>query len=111
MKEAYKFLFKFLTDPLSLEIDPLSELIILFVIGIIAFKIAWNISPGGKYGSLIHWTVRIIVFVLLWAIASFAIKVIQWIVENWILTLIIFFGVTIPITTFCHIIKKREGKK
>ena len=66
-----KFLFELLTDPLSLPINPLYEYIILGIIGIIAFKIAWEISPGGKMGSLIHWSVRLIVFAILWAVLNF----------------------------------------
>jgi hypothetical protein len=63
-----KFLFGILTDPLGLPIDAIWEYLILAVIGAIAFVIAWNASPGGDFGSLIHWVVRLIAFVALWAI-------------------------------------------
>lgn len=78
----YKFLFELFTDPLPLPINPLYEYIILAVIGFIAYKVAWEASPGGTFGSEIHWSVRILVFVVLWAIAYAVIMAIQWLMNN-----------------------------
>ncbi|MBR5779758.1 MAG: hypothetical protein IKY21_03935 [Clostridia bacterium] len=90
-----KFLFGVLTDPLGLSIDAIWEYLILAVIGAIAFGIAWNISPGGEFGSLIHWVVRLIAFVILWAIVYGIIALVQWIFANWILILCILGGVVV----------------
>ena len=90
-----KFLFAVLTDPLGLPIDAIWEYLILAVIGAIAFVIAWNISPGGDFGSLIHWVVRLIAFVILWAVVYGIIALVQWIFANWILILCILGGVVV----------------
>ncbi len=90
-----KFLFDILTDPLGLPIDAIWEYLILAVIGAIAFVIAWNISPGGDFGSLIHWVVRLIAFVILWAIVYGIIALVQWIFANWVLILCILGGVVV----------------
>ena len=110
----YKFLFELFTDPLSLPINPLYEYIILAVIGVLAFKIAWEVSPGGTFGSEIHWSVRLIVFVVLWAIADFIIMAVQWLINNWILTLIIICSVIAVIVIACLIvimIKRKNARK
>lgn len=90
-----KFLFGILTDPLGLPIDAIWEYLILAVIGAIAFLIAWNISPGGDFGSLIHWVVRLIAFVILWAIVYGIIALVQWIFANWVLILCILGGIVV----------------
>ena len=61
-------IFDIATDPLGLPIPALWEYIILGVVGLVAFKIAWEVSPGGVGGSAIHWTVRLIAFVVIWAV-------------------------------------------
>ena len=90
-----KFLFGILTDPLGLPIDAIWEYLILAVIGAIAFVIAWNSSPGGDFGSLIHWFVRLIAFVILWAIVYGIIALVQWIFANWAWILCILGGVVV----------------
>ena len=90
-----KFLFGVLTDPLGLPIDAIWEYLILAVIGAIAFGIAWNISPGGELGSLIHWVVRLIAFVILWAIVYGIIALVQWIFANWVVVLCILGGIIV----------------
>ena len=90
-----KFLFGVLTVPLGLPIDAIWEYLILAVIGAIAFGVAWNISPGGRFGSLIHWVVRLIAFVVLWAIVYGIIALVQWIFANWVLILCILGGVVV----------------
>ena len=90
-----KFVFGILTDPLGLPIDAIWEYLILAVIGAIAFVIAWNASPGGDFGSLIHWVVRLIAFVILWAIVYGIIALVQWIFANWVLVLCILVGIVV----------------
>lgn len=59
------------------------------VIGAIAFKIGWEVSPGGPFGSLIHWSVRGVAFVVLWAITYGIIAIVKWIVANPVTTIAI----------------------
>lgn len=84
-----KFLFDLATDPLGLPIHALWEYIILSGIGAVAFSVGWDVSPGGPFGSLIHWVVRLAVFVILWAIVYALIAAIQWIICNWVVTIAI----------------------
>ena len=102
MREIYSILFALLTDPLGLPISPLWEYLILLVISEIAFRIAWKASPGGFGGSTIHWTVRIIAFVIMWAITYAVIWAIKFIIAHWIPIVcvaagIIIIGITVAI--------------
>lgn len=67
----YKIIFELLTNPLGLPISALYEYLILLILNEIAFQIAWNTSPGGRFGWEIHWAVRIPAFIILWAIIYF----------------------------------------
>ena len=54
-----KFLYTIFTDPLGLPIDPVWEFVILLIAGEIVHEIAYWVSPGGTFGSLIYWiTIR-----------------------------------------------------
>ena len=99
-----KFLFGILTDPLGLPVDAIWEYLILAVIGAVAFWIAWEASPGGRFGSLIHWIVRLIAFVILWAIVYGIIAFLQWIFANWIVSICILGGliVIVAVIAFVH---------
>lgn len=92
----YKLIFTLLTDPLGLPISPIWEYVILAILNEIAFKIAWNSSPGGTWGSEIHWAVRIPTFFVIWAITYGIIWTIKWVAANWILVLSI-LGIAIII--------------
>ena len=82
----YSIIFDILTDPLSLPINALWEYLILAVIGMLAFAIGWEVSPGGIFGAIIHWTVRLLAFFALWAITYAVIATVQWIIRYWLLT-------------------------
>ena len=58
-------LYEILTSPLGLPISPVWEYVILLIVGEIVHEIAWNVSPGGRFGSLIYWVTKLIVFVLI----------------------------------------------
>ncbi len=105
----YKFLFELLTDPLGLPVPWIWEYIILLVLNEIAFRIAWDASPGGAFGSEIHWAVRLPVFVVIWAITYAVISVTKWIFENWILVVSI-LGVIILCAGIVAIILLRINK-
>lgn len=109
----YKFLFELLTDPLSLPINPIWEYIILSIIGVIAFKIAWNESPGGPLGSLIHWTIRFVVFVSLWFVIDTIIVVGQWLIKNWFIAVFAVggIGVVFVVSIVVKMIFKKKQTK
>lgn len=84
-----KYLFELITSPFGLPISPLYEYLLLAGIGAIAFRVAYDLA--GLFGSSaverkeIHWFVRLIVFILLWAITY----AIIWVIRNKLLAFII----------------------
>lgn len=73
----FKFIFDLATEPLGLPIEWYYEWIILLVIGEIAYQVAYakvgdlyhsgSIS-GRSAGSFVHWIIRTVVFVAVWAV-------------------------------------------
>lgn len=110
----YKFLFELFTSELTLPIEPLHECIILAIIGAIAFSVGWDVSPGGKWGSLIHWVVRLAVFVGLWLVTGIVLMIAQWVINNWILVVSIVGGILLLIAIISItrlILKKKNARK
>ena len=79
-----KLFYTLFTDPLGLPIEPLWEYITLLIVGEIVHEIAFSISPGGTFGSLIYWFSKVIVFVVIWAVLYAIIASIQFIIAHWI---------------------------
>ena len=108
MRPIYSLFFDLLTDPLGLPIHPLWEYVILLVIGGIAFRIAWEASPGGFGGSTIHWFVRIIAFVAIWAVTYAVITVGKFVIAHWIPIVCIIGGLAIVGITTAIILNRKE---
>lgn len=73
----FKFIFDLATEPLGLPIEWYYEWIILLVIGEIAFWVAYDkvgvlyhsgSISGKSAGSFVHWIIRTVVFVAIWAV-------------------------------------------
>ena len=79
-----KFLYTIITNPLGLPISPIWEYLILLVVGEIVHEIAWNVSPGGTFGSLVYWLTKLLTFVAIWAILYGIISTINFVVAHWI---------------------------
>ena len=107
----YKLLFEIIKSPLGLPISPIFEYIILLVINEIVFQVAWRLSPGGRSGSRIHWSIRMPLFVLLWAITYGAIVLVRWIKQNWVVALVITVSIVIFALVVGLLIHKRNDKK
>ena len=106
----FKLIFELLTDPLGLPINALWEYSILLIIGAISFSVGWEISPGGRFGSIIHWLVRLIAFFVLWVITYGAISAFQWFIAHWVActaVLLVIFAVIIAVI----LIRKRLSVK
>lgn len=99
-----KFIFELITSPFGLPINPLYEYFILAGIGVIAFRIAYDLA--GMIGSNsferkgLHWFIRLLVFIALWAIVRFII----WIAQNQMLAFII-AGVIVGLIVLVWIIR------
>ena len=79
-----KLFYSLLTDPLGLPIEPLWEYIILLLVGEIVHEIAFYVSPGGTFGSLIYWVTKLIAFAAIWAVLYAIIAIIKFIIAHWI---------------------------
>ena len=104
MRELFSFIVGQLTDPLTLPIDPLHEWAILGIIGLIAYATSFRIVgdmyhsrciDGRFLGSLSHWTIRLLIFSLLWFVVYWSIIIVQWIIANWVVLLFSLFGIVL----------------
>ncbi len=87
-----KFIFDLITSPYSLFDDTIYNYIAMAIVGSIAFTIAWNIvgksGIRGELGSILHWTIRIIAFIVVWFLFSILISITIFIINNWVLILL-----------------------
>ena len=116
----FKLIFEFLTEPLGLPIEWYYEYVILAVVGFAAYAIAFRcvgsmyregfISSRGA-GSFFHWLIRLIFFVIIWAITYGVIAFVKWLCANWILVLCVFGGIVLLSAIFAitmSFIKKKN---
>ena len=122
MKVILKPIFEMITGEYVMFDNIIYNYIIMTVIGLFAFGIAWrcvgklydnNIISGKNSGSLIHWTIRLVVFIALFYIFNFLIwltKVIY--IHRQIICIIICSVVilAIIITIIYKIIKRKNNK-
>ena len=102
MRELFSFIYEKLTDPLGLPISPLYEYLILAIIGLAAYKIAYS-AVGGMYrigeissktaGSACHWLIRFIVLVVIWAITYGIIELAKLIMAHWVIIISALAGI------------------
>ena len=116
----FKLLFEFLTEPLGLPIEWYYEYVILAVVGFAAYAIAFRcvgsmyregfISSRGA-GSFFHWLIRLIFFVIIWAVTYGVIAFVKWLCANWILVLCVLGGIVLLaaiITITISLIRKKN---
>ena len=119
MREVLSFLFDRITDPLGLPIAWYWEWIILAIIAfsayVIAFRAVGNLYDGGMIsgsasGSVLHWIIRLIVFVAIWAITYFVIWLAKLIFAQWLLIVSILGGILVAAAIVCLIVRyTRKG--
>lgn len=118
----FKFIFDLLTDPLGLPIEWYWEYIILLLIGAVAYAVAYrcvgNMYSGGMIdgstsGFFFHWLIRLVSFVVLWAVTYGIIAAVKWLTDNWVLVLSILGGVVavVGIVAVIAIIVRKQKKK
>lgn len=107
MAKVFGFLFKRLTDPLGLPINPLWEYLILAVLFGIAYVASYALvgmlyRDGDLHtrigGSAVHWFVRLAIFVVLWAVTYGIIWVVQTLSLYWIIALSVAGGLAVLVT-------------
>ena len=119
MREVLSFLFDRITNPLGLPIAWYWEWIILAVIELAAFAIAFGavgnlyadgMISGSTAGSVLHWIIRLIVFVVIWAITYFVIWLAKLIFAHWLLIVSILGGILVTAAIICLIVRyTRKG--
>ena len=100
-----KLLCEIIIDPLGLPLSPIWEYIILIVLGELAHLIAFYISPGGRFGSIIYWISKLPIYIVVWVITYIIISLIKFLIEYWIIFIILILIVVIII--FISLIKNR----
>ena len=112
----FKFIFEILTDPLGLPIEWYWEYLILAVIGVVAYAVAYRcvgdmysggMIDGSISGSFFHWLIRLILFVVLWAVTYGIIAVVKWLVLCIVDGVVAVVGIA---TVIAIIIRKRKNK-
>ena len=87
----YKFLFELATDPLGLPIEWYYEYLILVVINWLAYKLAYSkvgdlynggFISGRGTGSFLHWLIRCVIFVVIWAVTYFVVLAGKFVLAN-----------------------------
>lgn len=119
MTEILRFLFGSLTDPLGLPLDLWKELAILLVIGEIAYHLAFgfvgklydfDIIHTRSGGKIAHWTIRLVCYVVMWAVTRISIWLFSCIASNWITALCIVAGI-VAIAILITVIKRKRTQK
>lgn len=119
MREVLSFLFDRITDPLGLPIAWYWEWIILAIITFAAYAIAFRtvgnlyndgMISGSTAGSVLHWIIRLIVFVVIWAVTYFVIWLAKLIFAHWLLIVSILGGILVIAAIVCLIVRyTRKG--
>ena len=90
MKQFLKPLFEYFTSDLFVFDNCLHNYILISIIGFISYIIAFKsvgkfydigLITGKSIGSIIHWSIRFIVFLMLFKVSNVIIKVIMFIVD------------------------------
>lgn len=88
-----KLIFELLTSPLTVSDNYFVDSIIIGLIGIIAFKVAFKIVGDiglfGEFGSILHWIIRFVTLFLLWFACSVFIGVTKFIISHIIVILVL----------------------
>lgn len=106
-----KMLFELATDSLAVFENPLHNYFAMAAIGAIAFAAGWEVSPGGRWGSTIHWGVRFLVFVVLWAIMRGCVLLYRWVCSIPVGVIVAFVvGLLCLTASVAVLIKKRRDR-
>lgn len=81
-----KMFFELLTSPLTISDNYFVNYIIIGLIGIIAFKVAFKIVGDiglfGEVGATLHWIIRFVTFFLLWFVSFIVTEITKFIISH-----------------------------
>ena len=103
------FIFDLITSPLSLFENPIYNYIVMSIIGLVAFVIAYRtvgeMGLRGEAGSRVHWIIRLFITFFLWLVGCIIIKTITFITDNILVSIICIF-----LLLFVWLLKKYANK-
>lgn len=113
-----KIIFDYAINPLGIPmLEPLYEWSILFLIELIAFKIAFS-KVGDLYrygfiqssvaGSFIHWIIRIIVFTFIWAITYGFVWIGLFLFAHWEIIILLILTISFLIIIIRWYLRKKK---
>lgn len=87
-----KFIFDLITSSLSLLENSIYNYIVMGLIGSIAFVVAYRkvgeLGLRGEAGSIVHWIIRLFVFLFVWLLFFMTIKIVIFINDNLVVIII-----------------------
>lgn len=120
MKQILKPIFEIITGEYILFNNIIYNYIVIVIIGLIAYKIAWkfvkklynnDIISSNEIGSIIHWAIRLIVFSLIFYVCSFFLWVTKFIYTYKIIILGCVIGIIIIIIMMKIVKNNKKIKK
>lgn len=120
MKEILKPIFEWLTGNYNLFDNIIYNYIAMAIVGLLAFTIAWefvgelynsDLIRGRAIGSIIHWVVRFIAFVVIFSVFSIIIWFIKLILSIPVLVWWMVLGITMAMI-ICVLVRhflKKDG--
>ena len=115
MREIFSFVFKIITDPLSLPISPFWEWLILLgvegVAQVFAFRRVGELYHKGAFesraaGSAAHWFLRLVAFILIWAVLYGLIVFVKWALAHLTLALVIVGAILVALVVSVLLIRR-----
>lgn len=115
----FSFIFDLVTEPLALLITWYYEWFVLGVIGIIVYEFAYKKTgdlyrggmSGRTAGSLVHWIIRTIAFVILWAMTYGVVQVVKFALAHKVLAGIILGAIVASVVTLKVVLNKKQEKR
>lgn len=83
-----KLAFEYLTESYSLLEDPTSNYIIMAIVGVLAFAIAYlivgflydaDMIDGSMIGNILHWIIRVFAFLMIYYAMATMLRIYRWI--------------------------------
>ncbi|MDE6141507.1 MAG: hypothetical protein K2G03_02785 [Bacilli bacterium] len=94
-----KMIFQLLISPLTISDNYFVNYVLISLVGfiadIVAFKSVGDIGVRGEIGSLLHWMIRLVVFMVLWFVCCVTIIIARFIIKHVTFLLILTISVTL----------------
>ncbi len=104
-------LFSIITSPLGLPIDnALIEWLILFIVEMIAGRMAYSATNGGPLGHEKWWLAKLFFFVAVWAILYVIIWLAKLVINNWVVIVCCLAGLLAAgVVTWLIVLKRKKS--